>query len=101
MIWMQINQWFSLNFTITMHKLTQISQKWTLRDDFDLNMIVELGYGGSMDWEFAKRSFQMPLDGVFIGEKSLRSGSGSELRGTHPMRVGFGGFQMVTAHRFR
>ena len=42
----------------------------------------------------------MPLDGVFIGEKSLRSGSGSELRGTHPMRVGFGGFQMVTVHRF-
>ena len=42
----------------------------------------------------------MTIDGLFIGEKTPRSGSGSELRGTHPIRVGFGGLQMVTAHRF-
>ena len=61
---------------------------------------MKFGYGGSKNWKFAKTSFQMPLDGVFIGEKSLWSGSVSELRGTHPIRVGFGGFQMVTAHWF-
>ena len=42
----------------------------------------------------------MPLDGVFIGEKSLQSGSGSELRGIRPLRVGFGGSKMATAHWF-
>ena len=44
-----MQQEFSINLTITIHKLTQISQKWALRDDFDLNMIVEFGYGGRMD----------------------------------------------------